>query len=151
MTLFPPRTGLYPDPSYPSATPTPPSGWSQPQPSGSGITPPLGAPTPPAQSQGRWLAAVAASFSILALAVVLVSFALTVRPILSASGAVVGLVCAIVGIVCGHVAWSRTRGSGWRVVVVVALIAGYLAVALGLLHLVGLFVRDLPLRRRRAI
>jgi hypothetical protein len=79
------------------------------------------------------------------------SFLLTLRPILSASGALIGLVCAIVGIISGHLAWSRTRGTGWRAVVVVALVLGYLAVTLGLLHLVALFAREASLRRRRAL
>jgi hypothetical protein len=36
-------------------------------------------------------------------------------------------------------------------VVVVALILGYLALALGLFHILALFARELALRRRRAI
>jgi peptidoglycan biosynthesis protein MviN/MurJ (putative lipid II flippase) len=90
-------------------------------------------------------------FSLLALALALSPFVLSLRPILSLACSVGGLVLAIVGIISGHSAWSRTRGSGWRVVVVVALTLGYLALALGLFHILALFARELALRRRRAL
>jgi len=90
-------------------------------------------------------------FSLLALALGLAPFILSLRPVLLLAYSVGGLVLAIVGIICGHAAWSRTRTSGWRVVVVVALILGYLALALGLFHILALFAREVALRRRRAI
>jgi hypothetical protein len=90
-------------------------------------------------------------FSLLTLALGLAPFILSLRPVLLLAYSVGGLVLAIVGIICGHAAWSRTRGSGGRAVVVVALILGYLALALGLFHILALFAREVALRRRRAI
>jgi len=88
-------------------------------------------------------------FSLLALALGLSPFILALRPVLLLACSVGALVCAIGGIICGHATWSHTRGSGWRALVVVALILGYLALALGLFHILALFARELVLRRRR--
>jgi hypothetical protein len=89
--------------------------------------------------------------SVLALALALSPFILSLRPILSLACSVGGLLLAIAGIISGHSVWSRTRGSGWRAVVVVALMLGYLALTLGLFHILALFARELALRRRRAL
>jgi peptidoglycan biosynthesis protein MviN/MurJ (putative lipid II flippase) len=111
----------------------------------------MSAPPHLLQPRGHGLAVVALILSFLALALALAPFILAMRPVLSLACSVGALVCAIVGIICGHATWSRTRGSGWRAVVVVALILGYLALALGLFHILALFARELALRRRRAI
>ncbi len=149
MTLYPPRTDSYPDP-YP-LTPNVTPGWTPPQPLGPEPASGMSTRLPPPQPRGRGIAVVAMIFSLLALALGLAPFILSLRPVLLLACSVGGLVLAIVGIICGHVAWSRTRGSGWRAVVVVALILGYLALALGLFHILALFARELALRRRRAI
>jgi hypothetical protein len=111
----------------------------------------MSAPPPAPQPRGRGLAVVALIFSLLALALGLAPLILALRPVLLLACSVGGLVLAIVGIICGHAAWSRTRGSGWRVMVVMTLILGYLALALGLFHILALFARELALRRRRAL
>ena len=111
----------------------------------------MSAHLPLPQPRGRGIAVVAMIFSLLALALGLAPFILSLRPVLLLACSVGGLVLAIVGIICGHAAWSRTRGSGWRAVVVVALILGYLALALGLFHILALFARELAQRRRRAL
>lgn len=151
MTLYPPRTDSYPDPDPYPLTPNVTPGWTPPQPlrpePASGMSTHLPLPQP----RGRGIAIVAMIFSLLALALGLAPFILSLRPVLLLACSVGGLVLAIVGIICGHAAWSRTRGSGWRAVVVVALILGYLALALGLFHILALFARELTLRRRRAL
>jgi len=151
MTLYPPRTDSYPDPDpYPPATPSITPAWTPPQPPGLEPTSGMSAP-PPTPPQGRGIAVVALIFSLLALALGLAPFVLALRPVLLLACSVGGLVLAIVGIICGHAVWSRARGSGWRVLVVVALVLGYLALALGLFHILALFARELALRRRRAL
>jgi hypothetical protein len=111
----------------------------------------MSAPPPTPHPQGRGIAAVALIFSLVALALALPPFILALRPVLLLACSVGALVCAVVGIICGHAAWSRARGSGWRMMVVVALVVGYLALALGLFHILALVARELALRRRRAL
>ncbi len=147
MTLYSPRADFYPDPyPDPPVTPNFASAWTLP---GSEPMAGVSAPPPPPQPRGRGLVVVAAVFSVFALA--LSPFISTLRPVPSLACSVSALVCAIAGIVCSHSAWSRTRGSGWRTVVVIALVLGYLALALGLFHILARFARELALHRRRAI
>jgi hypothetical protein len=150
MTLYPPRTDSYPDPDpYPQVTPNVTPGWTTPQPPGSEPASGMSVPLPTPQPRGRGIAVVAVIFSLVALALGLAPFILSLRPVLLLACSVGALVCAIVGNICGHAAWSRTGGSGWRMVAVVALILGYLALGLGLFHILALFARELALRRRR--
>jgi uncharacterized membrane protein len=111
----------------------------------------MSAPPPTPQPRGRGIAVVAVIFSLVALALGLAPFVLALRPVLLLACSVSALVCAIVGIICGHAAWSRAGTSGWRMVVAVALILGYIALALGLFHILALFARELALRHRRAV
>jgi hypothetical protein len=150
MTLYPPRTDSYPDP-YPSATPNVTPGWTPPPPLGPELAPGMSAPPPTSQPRGRGLAVVALICSLLALALGFSPYLLTLRPLLSLACSVGALVFAIVGVICGHAAWSHTHASGWRALVVVALILGYLGLALGLFHILAFFARELALRRRRTI
>jgi hypothetical protein len=57
----------------------------------------------------------------------------------------VGMALAIAGVVCGHIAWGRGQARG---AATAALIVGYIALGVGLLHFFSLVTLGYILRHR---
>jgi hypothetical protein len=60
-------------------------------------------------------------------------------------------VVAIIGVICGHVAVARPAGSRGRGLAIAALVFGYVAFVIGLLHLIGALLLGRLLHRRFAV
>ncbi len=83
-------------------------------------------------------------FSLVCALVALILVIAPLHPLLS----VLGIVIAIVGVICGHVAMARPAGSRGRGLAIAALVFGYVAFVIGLLHLIGALLLGRFLRRR---
>src|SRR5262245_4683326 len=104
--------------------------------------PPASVPPPaPARQGGLALPIVSLVCALLALLLVLVPL---VHPVIH----LLGMVIAIIAVICGHVALSRPAGSSGRGLAVAALVFGYLAFAIALLKLLGGALLAGQLRRR---
>jgi hypothetical protein len=103
-------------------------------------TQPSGFQTPTPQSGGFGLPVASLICALVALVLVLAPL----HPLLS----VAGIVIAIIGIICGHMAMARPVGSRGRGLAVAALVFGYVAFVIGLLHLIGALLLGRLLRRR---
>jgi hypothetical protein len=110
------------------------------QPGLSDPNPTMYAPPPPSiPSSGRGFAIASLILGILGLLELLTP--------LRAAFTIICLLLAIAGIICGHIAYSRLRTD--RGLAIAALIVSYIALGLGLLHLLGLVALAGRLRRLR--
>jgi hypothetical protein len=119
------------DTTYASYTPaTPAPGPYQTQPSGY---------QPPMRQGGYGLPIVSLICALVALVLVLAPL----HPYLS----VAGIAVAIIGVICGHVALAHPFAVG-RGLAIAALVFGYVAFVIGLLHVLGALLLGRFLRRR---
>jgi hypothetical protein len=123
------------DTTYAAYTPGPfqsqPSGY-QPQPS---------AYQSPAPRTGGFGLPI---FSLICSLIALILTLAPLHPLLN----VLGIVIAIVGIICGHIAMARPVGSKGRGLAIAALVFGYVAFVIGVIHLIGTLLLARFLRRR---
>jgi hypothetical protein len=93
----------------------------------------------PAASNSQGLAVASLVLSIVAIVLVL--------PPLHIMLDVVGIVCAIIGVICGHLALQRGQSNNGMAIA--GLVVGYIAGALGVIHLLGLVLLGMSIRHRR--
>src|SRR5690242_17091682 len=83
-------------------------------------------------------------FSLICALVALILVLAPLHPLLS----VLGTVIAIVSVICGHIALARPAGSRGRGLAIAALVFGYVAFVIGLIHIIGTLALARILRRR---
>ena len=97
---------------------------------------------PPPSTAGAGLAVTGLVLGIVALVFVVLIAPLRLWPDL------LGLACAIGAVICGHVAQAHGRNGSGQGLAVAALVLGYVALGLGLLHVIGLLLFYADLRAR---
>ncbi len=132
----------HPDPYPPTIPATPPPFAMSPPPLPYAMSPVPG-PPPESLHDSRAFGIVGIVLGALALA----ATTLSVRPI----APLAGILVAIITVVLGHIGFARGGNGGkGQGVAVAALILGYLAIAIGIVHLAGLIAVTRLLRRRRS-
>lgn len=110
-------------------------------------TPPLPYQTQPSGFQTPTPRVGGFALPIFSLICALIALILTLAPLHPLLN-VLGIVSAIVGVICGHIAMARPAGSRGRGLVIAALVFGYVAFAIGVIHLIGTALLAHILRRR---